>query len=1134
MLKHFCPYCMTPVEEGAPCSSCGLTAGAYNPSPHHLPPGTILMDRYMVGRVLGEGGFGITYIGCDLRLELRVAIKEYFPTDKAMRNTKISLDISSYVGTASAGYEEGKVRFLNEARTMARMDKQPEIVSVRDFFEDHNTAYIVMEYVNGTTFKELVSQRGGRIPPEELLPMMEPLFAALSSMHQLGLIHRDISPDNLMLEKGALRLLDFGCARESARGTETMTIALKHGYAPIEQYQHKGQGPWTDVYALSATIYYCLTGKTPPQSLDRLCEDELILPRKLGISITERQEKALLYGMGIRPRRRFQSVEELHAALYVSDGAPVPETDSEESPISLLSEDFPAKMEEVPTGEIISAEEPPVINTTVPAGEVAPTEETETQESSSDQKPNLFYFFQKHAIKAALGAVAIFAVVLGIIFLPGNDDTPGTSDDSSPGITTPSDTGDSTAVGDSGSEENIDPFADAIVFNTGSEEDFRAMMADDSVPAVILNSGMLLTGEELVVTKPLRIASGHGLNFFAPITVGEGGHILAEAEMCCDALLRCMDGGSIHIASTGFISGSGILWLESADDLSIDNGGHIDLWGQSWSPMNDGHYLTFDADSTFGTAARVSTFEELNSAIEDWAVSSVVIDGDITLPHSFTIQKPVLVTEGVTITSGRTENHEFSNEPVLCVNSIFVNRGTLSGSLLLGSWEGNTTGSAVINFGTIDASLHMESRGVFLNYGSITSSDTHVLSTAIVNLGTFCHTGEDGARFMDISELFFNHGEITIAGEECHITIANGTTFFNSGSITVEDHGALNVEAHLISSGSIHAKPTARLDGSGFIEQTTQGASLRVDQHAEMPFCGLLTYNHESTLEILPSHDWAKLLPFDWCNGGAEWDAILRRANNEQELREALDDPACQVVAIDCDLELNGDWTFQKGICVAGSINVHNGSLTVSDGGYMISGPTRAANGTVTVKDGGIWLNRSELVCNELTVRDAHFYNTGWLHEIDRISVAGEFVNVTGGVDMEDRVFHVEWGRLLSLSRLYLHGCEITIDEGGEFSSFNGNYSIDSQCRIKNYGNFAFCGWEWQEQRLDAEIENHGDMSLTSGAEVYGSIENYGAIHVHGFIPVNGIVNNYGDIFHVNGKLYAVDGEITGNPPIND
>jgi len=281
-----------------------------------LPPGTVLQDRYLVGRALGEGGFGITYIGCDLQLELKVAIKEYFPTDKAGRMTQASLDVVCYAGGAEAGYHEGLDQFLQEARTIARMNKQPVIVDVRDFFEANRTAYIVMEYVEGITFKELVEQRGGRIPAGELLCLIEPLFSALKEMHANGLIHRDISPENLMLEKGKVRLLDFGCARDPADGGSTLTVSLKHGYAPVEQYQSRGQGPWTDVYALSATVYYCLTGCKPPQALDRLVEDDLIQPRKLGVDLPPWQEKALLRGMGVRPKKRFPSVEELHCALY--------------------------------------------------------------------------------------------------------------------------------------------------------------------------------------------------------------------------------------------------------------------------------------------------------------------------------------------------------------------------------------------------------------------------------------------------------------------------------------------------------------------------------------------------------------------------------------------------------------------------------------------------------------------------------------------------------------------------------------------------------------------------------------------------------------------------------------------------
>ncbi len=138
--KSYCPYCMTPVSENEICSVCGLTAGTYIPSPHHLPPGTVLMDRYLIGRVLGEGGFGITYIGCDLRLELKVAIKEYYPVDRATRNASASLEVTNFIGPSAKSFERGKHKFLSEAQVMAKLGKQNVIVSVRDFFEINNTA----------------------------------------------------------------------------------------------------------------------------------------------------------------------------------------------------------------------------------------------------------------------------------------------------------------------------------------------------------------------------------------------------------------------------------------------------------------------------------------------------------------------------------------------------------------------------------------------------------------------------------------------------------------------------------------------------------------------------------------------------------------------------------------------------------------------------------------------------------------------------------------------------------------------------------------------------------------------------------------------------------------------------------
>jgi len=313
---EYCPYCFAPVQEDGTCSSCAKVYREYLPGSHQLMPGTILAQRYRIGVVLGEGGFGITYLGYDLRLGVQVAVKEYFPLDKASRHTGQSLQVRPHMGSAAELFREGKAKFLEEARVLARLVGVKQIINVRDCFEDNNTAYIIMEYVDGITLTQWVEQQGGRISAQTLLPMMEGIFSALAQLHSLGLIHRDISPDNMMLEKGTLRLLDFGSARETALRTETLTMALRHGYAPVEQYQPMGQGPWTDVYALSATIYYCLTGVTPPHALERILEDKLVIPSHLGADLTHRQEQVLLYGLGVRPRRRFRSVEAMEKELY--------------------------------------------------------------------------------------------------------------------------------------------------------------------------------------------------------------------------------------------------------------------------------------------------------------------------------------------------------------------------------------------------------------------------------------------------------------------------------------------------------------------------------------------------------------------------------------------------------------------------------------------------------------------------------------------------------------------------------------------------------------------------------------------------------------------------------------------------
>lgn len=398
MNESYCLNCMSPIDNQQVCPVCGTPVGSldgFDLQPHYLTPGTILHGRYLLGRVLGAGGFGITYIGMDLVLKLKVAVKEYFLMNHVSRTTSTGMLVFSYPGTYAHSFQEGKLRFLEEARVLAKMDKLEAIVGVKDFFEENNTAYIVMEYIEGTTLANLVRQNHGRISPEQLLPLMKPLFEALSSLHLEGLIHRDISPDNIMLENNKVRLLDFGCAREATTGSERITIMLKPGFAPLEQYEMNGQGAWTDVYALCATLYYCLTGQTPPLSTQRLQNDSLIPPSEMGVAISSQLEKALLKGMAVKPQDRFQSVEELSQAIFGGSGAPSVRDDQTT---------FPSRTEMPHSGDI--KELSGTSKETQPGQTVHSTKKNTAEDGKSLQIPRVAV--------AALAVILLLCVSIGI------------------------------------------------------------------------------------------------------------------------------------------------------------------------------------------------------------------------------------------------------------------------------------------------------------------------------------------------------------------------------------------------------------------------------------------------------------------------------------------------------------------------------------------------------------------------------------------------------------------------------------------------------------------------------------------------------------------------------------------------
>lgn len=319
MKQMYCYGCMQPKTQTPVCEHCGFDDRRQN-EPHQLPMGTVLQNQYVVGRVLGQGGFGITYIGWDKNLAIPVAIKEYFPRGAVQRQNTVDLNVTCYTGSATEAFVAHRDRFLKEARTLAQLSGVPEIVQVRNFFTFYNTAYIIMEYVQGTTMKDYLKQLGRRMTVQEVLDIMKPVMRALSKVHAKQLIHRDISPDNIMLPVGGgVKLIDFGTVRstDTSMMTKSTESILKPGFAPIEQYQARGNlGAWTDVYALSATMHYCLTGKIPEDALERLDNGGMLKHLYSVPGMTQKVLSVLEKGLAIRIADRFHSVDEMYQMLY--------------------------------------------------------------------------------------------------------------------------------------------------------------------------------------------------------------------------------------------------------------------------------------------------------------------------------------------------------------------------------------------------------------------------------------------------------------------------------------------------------------------------------------------------------------------------------------------------------------------------------------------------------------------------------------------------------------------------------------------------------------------------------------------------------------------------------------------------
>ncbi len=281
--KHLCENCFSE-SDGDFCRFCGYNSSVTVSDPTMLRPGSVLLGKYIIGKMIGKGGFGVTYLAYDNSSGKKVAIKEYFPYGVALRGAGNAAVSVANMENADA-FKMGAEKFYDEAKLVSRFNGNPNIVGVYEFFYENNTVYFVMEYLQGHTLKDHINSTG-TLTAAQALFLIRNVSDALMAAHSSSVLHRDVSPDNIILcDNGDIKLIDFGAARQVvAEHSQSFSVILKPGFAPLEQYQKKGnQGPWTDIYSLGTTLYFAMTGDIPEDPMSRLDDDDAFSSNQFNI-----------------------------------------------------------------------------------------------------------------------------------------------------------------------------------------------------------------------------------------------------------------------------------------------------------------------------------------------------------------------------------------------------------------------------------------------------------------------------------------------------------------------------------------------------------------------------------------------------------------------------------------------------------------------------------------------------------------------------------------------------------------------------------------------------------------------------------------------------------------------------------
>ncbi len=424
MAVPYCIKCFQPLNGSDICPRCGGRNALYQPKINYLPVGTQLQGRYIVGKVLGEGGFGITYAGFDPQLRRRIAVKEYFPVGCVNRDINKSLRVTcSEMQDLRQIFDIGKQKALQEAQSLGQLDDIGDIVRVLDFFPENDTAYIIMEYVEGVTLREYVKSRGGVMQIGDAVELLMPIMLALRDIHARGFIHRDISPDNIMItaQRGNARLLDFGAVKSlmDTQGDYTQNVIIKRGYSPPELYSTEERiGPWSDVYSMCATLFFLVCGKKLQEPMGRLSHDTA--PELLRQTVSPHYGAVLLKGLAVQAEQRYQNMDDLIRDLEAARAEKQNAAAYPESEPSITLQARPARsVDKADSDETMVAARQPAAYRMPPMGGGMPTGPAMAPDTPLDLPAK-----KKRKLPLILGACGVFMAVAAaviIILISGRD-----------------------------------------------------------------------------------------------------------------------------------------------------------------------------------------------------------------------------------------------------------------------------------------------------------------------------------------------------------------------------------------------------------------------------------------------------------------------------------------------------------------------------------------------------------------------------------------------------------------------------------------------------------------------------------------------------------------------------------------